>query len=174
MRNALQEQLLKAGLAKKQKVDAAARDQQRQRDGKAATEAAVDGRRLQAEKAERDRALAAERKAEALAAERIAQVRQLIDQHGLKPRGDDPYRFEHDGAIRTVLIEATMRRQLAKGALVVVCADDRYVLLPAEIGDRVVERGGTMALDHRGSPAAVDEDMDPHYAQFVVPDDLTW
>ncbi|MCB1628957.1 MAG: DUF2058 family protein, partial [Xanthomonadales bacterium] len=30
MRNALQEQLLKAGLAKKQKVDAAARDQQRQ------------------------------------------------------------------------------------------------------------------------------------------------
>lgn len=173
MRNPLQEQLLKAGLAKKQQVDAAARAQQRQRDGKQAQAATVDGRQLQAEKAERDRALAAERKAQVEAQERRSQIAQLIEQHALVPRGEEPYRFEHAGAIRSIHIDAAGRRQLAAGALVIACSEQRYVLLPAAIGDRIVERGGELAVDHRGSSSG-EAEMDPHYAQFVVPDDLVW
>lgn len=46
MRNPLQEQLLKAGLAKKQQVDAAARALERQRDGKAPPAQKIDADKL--------------------------------------------------------------------------------------------------------------------------------
>jgi uncharacterized protein YaiL (DUF2058 family) len=72
MRNPLQDQLLKAGLVNKAKVNQVAREQNKQKLGKAPPapprEDAIDAARLQAERAERDRALAAERNAQARAA----------------------------------------------------------------------------------------------------------
>ena len=81
MRTPLQEQLLKAGLVKKHKVAEAVREQNRQLHSKAPTaadEAKVDAQRLQAERAERDRALSAQRNAQARAHELQAQVRELF------------------------------------------------------------------------------------------------
>ena len=71
--NPLQEQLLKAGLAKKSKVAEAAREQQKARQARESTES--DAIRREAErarelKAGKDRALEAERKARARAAVR--------------------------------------------------------------------------------------------------------
>jgi len=77
MRNPLQEQLLKAGLAKKQQADDAARALKKQRHGKSApkpTEQQIHAQRAQAERAERDRQLAAEQKAQARAKELRAQI----------------------------------------------------------------------------------------------------
>ena len=68
MRNPLQEQLLKAGLVKKSKVAEVAREQARQRHGKAPPAPSAEqaeAERVRLEKAERDRALAAERNAQA-------------------------------------------------------------------------------------------------------------
>ncbi|MGE8250649.1 MAG: DUF2058 family protein, partial [Stenotrophomonas bentonitica] len=66
--NPLQEQLLKAGLVKKSQVSQAAREQVKARHGKAPvapSESQREAERLRAEKAERDRALEADRKAKA-------------------------------------------------------------------------------------------------------------
>ena len=96
MRNPLQEQLLKAGLVKKDKAAKIVRDQAKQRQGKAPVtqgEDQVDARKLQAERAERDRALAAERNAEARSKEIRAQVRQIIETTKVKREGDSAYRF---------------------------------------------------------------------------------
>ena len=63
--NPLQEQLLKAGLVKKSKVAAVAREQHLARDARAAqgqNEIEREAQRARAGKAERDRALQAERK----------------------------------------------------------------------------------------------------------------
>jgi uncharacterized protein YaiL (DUF2058 family) len=79
--NPLQEQLLKAGLAKKSKVAEAARAQEKARHGKGPAESAGiqrEAERARLEKVERDRALAAEQKARARANELLAQARQII------------------------------------------------------------------------------------------------
>ncbi len=112
--NALQEQLLKAGLAKKSQASAAAREQAKARQGKAeSTSAEVqrEAERARAEKVERDRALAAERNAQARQAEHKAQARQIITAHAVPHKGDDEYRFNDGAAIRTLLIDPKLRKE---------------------------------------------------------------
>lgn len=177
MRNPLQEQLLKAGLAKKQQVDAAARLKERQRDGKAPPNPEqVNAQRLLAERAERDRALAAERNAQAREKELKAQIRQIVDSHKVKCEGETPYRFVDDGKIKQLLVNESLRGQLAKGALVIVRHDPGYELLPRSAAQMVYERGGAAVVDHgraATAPSAAASD-DDYYAKFKVPDDLIW
>jgi uncharacterized protein YaiL (DUF2058 family) len=180
--NPLQEQLLKAGLAKKSKVAEIARAQDKARHGKGPSESAEiqrEAERARLEKVERDRALAAEQKAKARASELLAQARQIIRDKKLPRAGDSEYRFNADGAIRTLLIDAEQRKLLASGAVVVARAGDRYELLPRRAGEQVRERAPELVvLDHgqpADAPSAADSaEDDAYYAQFKVPDDLVW
>lgn len=180
MRNALQDQLLKAGLAKKSKLDQVAREQAKQRHAKGgpgpATEA-PDADRLRQEKAERDRALQAERNALAKANELRAQARQIIEQNLIASDGDSEYRFADGAVIRSVQVSPASRKLLAKGSLVIVRRDDSYALIPRAAADKVIERvPGLVVVDHAAGPVAPagPGDEDDYYRQFVVPDDLVW
>lgn len=177
MRNPLQEQLLKAGLVNKNKVAQVVREQTKQRQGKApAVTAQVDAQRLQAERVERDRALAAERNAQARANEQRAQVRQIVETHKTRREGEIAYRFTDGDRINSVLVNELLRAQLANGTLVVVRHDQGYELLPRAAADMVYARDAAMiVLDHGRTDAgsAPDED-DEYYRQFQVPDDLIW
>lgn len=179
--NPLQEQLLKAGLAKKSKVAEVARQQTKARQGKAPpTDPGIqrEAERARLEKIERDRALEADRKARARDAELQAQARQIIQDKKVPRSGESEYRFTADGAIRTLLVNDELRKKLSSGALVIARLGDRYELLPRGAGDKVRERvPDWIVLDH-GQPgdealAATSED-DAYYAQFKVPDDLVW
>jgi uncharacterized protein YaiL (DUF2058 family) len=178
--NPLQEQLLKAGLVKKSKLAEVAREQNKARHGKgpaAPNDIQRDAERARAEKAERDRAIEAERKAQARSTELRAQARQIIEDRKVPRTGEVEYRFTAHGAIRTVLVNDDLRRKLSAGALVIVQLDDRYELLPRVAADKVRERdAGMIVLDHgqgADTGAATSED-DAYYAQFQVPDDLMW
>ena len=180
--NPLQEQLLKAGLVKKSKVAAVAREQNKARHAKgpsAPSEITLEAERARAEKTERDRALAAERKAQARVTELRAQARQIIEDKKVQGSGQSEYRFTADGAIRTLLVDDDQRKKLSAGVLVIVRLGDRYELLPRAAGDKVRERdAGMIVLDHgldagAECSAATSED-DAYYAQFQVPDDLVW
>lgn len=180
MRNPLQEQLLKAGLVKKDKVAKVVRDQAKQRQGKAPVapvEEKVDAQRLQAERAERDRALAAERNAEARAKEIRAQVRQIVEASRVKRDGEVAYRFTDGERIASVLVSEGQRAQLAAGTLAIVRHCEGFELVPRAAADKIHLRAPELiALDHgraEGDPPPVDDD-DEYYKQFVVPDDLTW
>lgn len=180
MRTPLQEQLLKAGLVKKHKVAEAVREQNRQLHSKApAPDAAakVDTQRLQAERAERDRALSAQRNAQARAHELQAQVRQIVDSHQVKREGEIAYGFSDDGKIRNVLVNAVLRAQLAQGVLVIVRHGDGYALLPRAAAAMVAERdAAAIVLDH-GRASQADSgpgEDDAYYQRFAVPDDLIW
>jgi uncharacterized protein len=178
-RNPLQEQLLKAGLAKKSKLDQIAREQARQRNAKAPASGGTDAgdvERARLEKIERDRALSAERNAQAKAQELRAQVRQIVEQNKLPRDGEIDYRFTHDGAIRSVLVSDAVRRQLAKGALVIARHDGGYAIIPRAAAEKIEARdAGMIALDHaRSAPPASDASDDEYYSRFKVPDDLTW
>ena len=180
--NPLQEQLLKAGLVKKSKVAEVAREQHKAKHAKAASgpsEIQREAERARAEKVERDRALEAERKAQARAAELRAQARQIINDRKVPRTGESEYRFVVDGAIRTLLVNDDLRRKLSSGALVIARIDDRFELLPRPAADKVRERdAGMIVLDHgqaAGSePEVSTSEDDAYYAQFKVPDDLMW
>ena len=178
MRNPLQEQLLKAGLVNKAKAAQVVREQAKKHKGKAPaapSDSEVEAQRLQREKAERDRALAAERNAQKRADEQRAQIRQIIDAHRTPHDGEIAYRFTDGAVIRSVQVNAALRAQLAAGTLVIVRDGDRYALLPRPAADKVRERDATcIVLDHGAAPAAPTDDDDAYYQQFVVPDDLVW
>jgi len=180
--NPLQEQLLKAGLVKKSKLAEVAREQNKARHAKgpaAPNEIQLEAERVRAEKAERDRALAAERKAQARVAELRAQARQIIEDRKVPRSGESEYRFSADGTIRTVLVNEDLRKKLSSGVLVIARLDQRYELLPRAAADKVRERDASMiVLDHGlesgAEPSATTSEDDAYYAQFKVPDDLIW
>lgn len=180
--NPLQKQLLKAGLVKKARVAEVAREQNKARHAKGGSkpsEIQLEAERARIEKAERDRALAAEHKAKVRIAELAAQARQIIEDKKVPNSGELDYRFTADGAIRTLLVDESQRKLLSSGALVIARLGDRYELLPRLAGDKVRERDANLiVLDHgqhadTESAAASSED-DAYYAQFQVPDDLDW
>lgn len=179
MRNPLQEQLLKAGLVNKAKAAQVVREQAKKHKGKgpaAPSAEHLDAQRLQAEKAERDRALAAERNAQVRVNEARAQVRQIVEAHKVKREGEIAYRFTDGDTIRDVLVNEALRAQLASGTLVIVRHDQGYELLPRVAADKVVERDATaIVLDHGRAEAGSGNDADDeYYKQFQVPDDLIW
>ncbi len=180
--NPLQEQLLKAGLVKKSKAAEVAREQNKARHAKgpsAPNEVQREAELARAGKVERDRALAAERKAKARVGELRAQARQIIKDRKVLRSGDSEYRFTADGTIRSLLINEDLRRKLSSGALVVARLDESYELLPRVAAEKVRERDASLiVLDHgqaAGSePSPASSEDDAYYAQFQVPDDLVW
>lgn len=179
MRNPLQEQLLKAGLVNKTKAAQVVREQAKKHKGKgpvAPSAEQVEAQRLQADKAERDRALAAERNAQVRVNEARAQVRQIVEVHKVKREGEIAYRFTDGDKIREVLVNETLRAQLASGTLVIVRHDQGYELLPRVAADKVYERDAAMiVLDHgRGEAGSGNDADDEYYKKFQVPDDLIW
>lgn len=179
MRNPLQEQLLKAGLVKKSKVAEVAREQAKQRHGKAPPAPSAEqteAERVRLEKAERDRALAAERNAQARLHEQRAQARQIVEQNKLKLVGEIAYAFTDEGVIRNVLVDETVRKQLASGALTIVRHDQGYAVIPRAAADKVYARDAAMVvLDHgKAGESSAEGGDDDYYSQFKVPDDLIW
>ena len=69
------------------------------------TDAQREAERVRAEKAEHDRALEAERKAQARTRELHAQARQIIEDKQVAQAGEQDYRFEANGAIRSVRVD---------------------------------------------------------------------
>lgn len=180
MKSRLQDQLLKAGLVRKSQVAQVAREQARQRQGKAPptpTEEQLEAERARAARVERDRALASERNAQARLHEQRAQIRQIVETQQVRATGEIDYRFVDGGAIRSVRVDNALRAQLASGALVIVRHDGGYALLPRAAGDKVRARDASViVLDHAtgaASPAPETEE-DAYYARFKVPDDLIW
>ncbi|MEO6799761.1 MAG: DUF2058 domain-containing protein [Rhodanobacter sp.] len=179
MRNPLQEQLLKAGLVNKVKAAQVAREQAKQHKGKgpsAPSPEQLEARRLQSEKAERDRAIAAQRNAQARTHEAHAQIRQIVETHKIKREGEIAYRFRDGAAIKDVLVNEALRAQLAAGTLVIVRHGEGYELLPRIAADKVSERdAAVIVLDHgRAEASKGTQADDEYYKQFEVPDDLIW
>ena len=126
----------------------------------------------QAEKAERDRALEAERKAKRETAERLAQARDIVKTNGTVVKGEDKkYRFTVDKKIKEIWVSNADFERLAKGLIGVVQMDKRWVFLESEPYQRVIERA-PQVVHFMAEPEQLDPD-DP-YADFQIPDDLDW
>ncbi len=180
MSNALQEQLLKAGLVSKQQVKKVnhekTRNRKQQRNRKTTS---IDKNQLQrqqaaAKKIKRDRELNLRKEQQAKNKAISAEINQLI-KTSLIPRDENCeiiYHFEHRNKVQRIYINEDMRQQLIRGKLGIARIEGRYELVPLTIAEKIKQRNEKRIVMIDIKEPAIDAD-DP-YASYQVPDDLMW
>jgi hypothetical protein len=185
MGGSLRDQLLKAGLVdekRAKKSEQAAKQQHRQarkarKSGQKPQPAAADqaterARQEREMHAQLSRELNRERDARHALKALRAEVRKLLEQHAQAfDRGDIRYNFAENRKIKRIYVSRKQQKALAAGELAIVSWDGRHLLVPAEVGRRVLEK-----LPETVVVIAEPESMDPDdpYAAFPIPDDLEW
>lgn len=175
----LQEQLMKAGLVDKKKVNKAKQEKSKQwkeelRTGvqavDATREAALDQQRKNAERA---RELNAQRDAAAAQKALMAQVLQMVRQHRQpKGNGDVAYNFTLGSKIDRIHVSNAVQQHLVHGRLAIVVLDGTVELVPKVVADKIAERAPEVVVTVKKAASAPAED-DP-YADYKIPDDFTW
>jgi len=189
MKNALQEQLLKAGLAtedqlakpkpgrRKPRGEKGRRNDRpkRPRDGATGKPRRDDSdlarawaarQRAEREEAERKKRLKAQRKANR------AKIRQLtLDNCLNSDTAEIPFQFMVGNNIKNIYVTEAQRGQLLAGELRITFQDGRRCLIPAAVADQIHQLDPEKLIIN---PAEVDETIDEDYADFQVPDDLIW
>ncbi|GMV69198.1 MAG: hypothetical protein AMXMBFR76_16370 [Pseudomonadota bacterium] len=176
MANLLQEQLLKAGLAKPDQLQKAAKEKRREKRQGAPDQAAEQARRAQEEKAAQDRARNLERQAAQERKAQAAEIRQIIQTHKLdRAKGDTPYQFVDRGKICKIYVEAGQRAQLIEGRLVLVRVGERFEVIPPAAAEKIAQRdAGRLVPREPQAPSTEAPAADDPYADYAVPDDLMW
>ena len=179
MSDSLRDQLLKKGLATKKQAKAAAAESRktakaaRKKGGEDETSGAHEYSDKQKERAARDRELNRERDEVRRAKELEAQIRDLITRNRVRcDKGDITYHFTHGTHVKKIAVDEDARRQLGDGRLAIAVFDDEYHLVPADAAEKILERlpGVVVCFNE---PNDKPDENDP-YAEFEVPDDLTW
>ncbi|WP_334061870.1 DUF2058 domain-containing protein [Alteromonas genovensis] len=176
----LQDQLLKAGLADKgtaKKARAEKRKKQKQKKP-VVDEATLAAQKAAEEKKERSRELNQLQQNEREKRSIVAQVKQLIETNKQERKGDMVLNFTHDNVVKRMYVNADIHRQVTKGRLTVVLLDEAYELVPTPVADKIAQRDDSFIvyradLDKSGTDGK-DEAEDDWYAEYDIPDDLTW
>jgi uncharacterized protein YaiL (DUF2058 family) len=182
MSMSLRDQLLQAGLVNEKQAKEAERQQQQQLQGRQRlpkqqrsrpSEQELATRKAQQSKAARDAQLNRQHQDKAERRARLAQVRQLIEQHRLpKPDCEQFYNFVDGNKIRRIAADAAMRERLARGEIAIVRYDAGYEWVPAATAARIRERDQrAVVADGTATPSTRTDDA---YQAFTVPDDLMW
>jgi len=179
MANAFQDQLLKAGVVSKDKVNKANKSkhkQAKQQAKNAMTDADQRKREIKQAallKAERDRELNRQKVEEDNKKAIAAQIRQLVEMNRLSTgEGDEVYNFEHDKKIKQVYVTEGMRKQIVNGRLAIVRLGEKYEVVPKIVAEKIMQRDASFVVLCNEATQASDEEDE--YADYKVPDDLMW
>ena len=180
MNNPFQEQLLKAGVVSKQQVQKVQQDknkkkkQQRNKKEKVVDETRIKAQQVAEEKSRRDRELNKNKQEAARKKAISAEINQLITENRI-PRDEScetVYNFEHNKKVKRIYINEDMKQQVIKGKLGIARIEGRYELVPVSIAEKIKQRNEKRIVLFEAEQEKVDEN-DP-YADYQIPDDLTW
>ena len=176
VKNALQAQLLKAGLVdnkKAKKLSKQAVHEQRTGESKDA-EVKAKIEQAQQEKLAKDQAIEQEKKAALQEKELKAAIMQMIHQYKIRDTdGEVVYQFL-DGKIKKVYINQQIYNALVAGSLVIAKENDSYAFLPKALAERInLKMEGFIIVNNAEKNEATTDEEDP-YAAYVIPDDLMW
>lgn len=180
----LQEQLLKAGLADKKKAKQVKREkhkkvkhQQKHKvvdvdENKQAAAQAL------AEKQEKDRQLNLKNKQQAEEKAVVAQIKQLIDiNRQPKGKGDVVCNFTDNNVIKRMYVDQKTQNRISQGKLAIVKFGQGYEIVPMPVADKIGQRDDECVVYR--ADKLVDENKpkteeDDWYADYEIPDDLSW
>lgn len=177
VKNALQAQLLKAGLVDQKKAKKlskqAVHEQRTGQSNDAEIKAKIQNDKN--DKLAKDQTLNLEIKRQQDDKALRAAVVQMINQHKIKDTdGDVSYQFIDDSKIKKIYINQQIYNALVAGSLVIAKELNGYAILPKALADRINEKltGFIIVSNSEKNDATTDEE-DP-YAAYVIPDDLMW
>ena len=176
MSKSLQDQLLALGVADKKKVRQVKHEKRvasREVTGPRIQESLRETQqKVREEKRARDQALATEREAKRLKAEKLSQVRDMVKsskvERGIESERVD-FRFPYGKKIRPFPVSAEVRDRLSRGLLGLIEVDGAIFVVPRETLEKCLERlAGQNIFSHLAKLEEQDSDYPP------IPDDLDW
>ncbi len=179
MGNPFQEQLLKAGLVTKQQVQKANKSKHKKKKqlskkDKTVDEAKLKLQKIAEQKSKRDSELNKKKELQARQKAISSEINQLIENNFIKRDNtcEIIYNFEHQNKIKHIYINNDMKQQLINGKLGIARIEGRYELVPLTIAKKIQQRNEKRIIIFVDEQHQTDEN-DP-YAEYQIPDDLTW
>lgn len=181
MAKSLADQLLGAGLVDEKKVKKAKQDKRKAKKmAKSGTAVETDdtASRIQAERdaqAERDRALNRQRQAVEHEKALRAQAMQMLAQHQQPTDGEINFNFvdPRTNTVKKIFVDSHVQRHLANGNLAICASQEKYVVVPKNIADKVAERFADAVIYVADQHVEEVSEDDP-YKDYQIPDDLMW
>ena len=185
----LQEQLLKAGLTNKKKANQVR--QQKNKQAKAqknhnvveTNEAKLAAADLVEAKKAKDRELNQKTKQEAEKKALVGQIKQLIEANkqpkfgGSGPKEEVACNFTDGTLIKRMYVSQSTQKQITQGKLAIVKLNDGYELVPTPVADKIAERDEECVVYRADNISDADQkssEDDDWYADYDIPDDLSW
>ena len=180
----LQEQLIKAGLVDKSRANKAKKEKQKQSKvarhtgAKAVSKEKTVAQQEQAIRAQRDRELNQQKQKQVEQKAVFAQIKQLIDLNKLdRGAGEIPYSFVYKKKVMKIFVNDDIKQQLSQGRLAIVRlvlkSERLFEIVPAAVAEKIAQRDDQSVV-HLNAMVEKTENEDDPYADYQVPDDLTW
>ncbi len=150
----LQDQLLKAGVADKKQAKKAKHEkrvkQKKNRDKKVAPET-NQVQKEQLAHAQRSQELNRQMNQEKEKLEKLAQVKQLIEQNRLNlDKYEEPYYFAVGKKIKKLYVNEDIANKIGNGQLAIVTLNGLYEIVPAKVAQQIVDRDpGSLIVLHK-------------------------
>ena len=176
VKNALQAQLLKAGLVDNKKAKKLNKQNQHANRLGQNNEAELKNQisQTQKEKLEKDRLLDAQKQKVLEEKTLKGNIQQMITQHKIKDfKGDIAYQFI-DETIKKLYVNQQVYNALVSGSLVIAKDKEQYSFLPKELAQRIEEKMEGFLLWNKSDSNTQTTDEEDPYAAYVIPDDLMW
>ena len=175
VKNALQAQLLKAGLVDNKKAKKLSKQAVHEQRTGQSDEAELKAKiaQEQQEKLEKDQALDLEKKRLLQGKELKAAIVQMINQHKIRDiDGEVSYQFIDESKVKKIYLNQQIYNALVSGSLVVAKESDSYAILPKALADRINDKmEGFIIVNNSEKNEQITDEEDP-YAAYVIPDDL--
>lgn len=177
VKNALQAQLLKAGLVNaKQAQKAAKQNQHAKKTGQdQQSQLKADLAKAQQQKQQKDQALDLVKQQQLAEKSLRANIIQMIKQYQISDTaGDIGYQFIDDNKIKKLYINQQVYNAVVAGSLCIAKLEQNYAFIPKALAEKIEQKmaGFIIGLQKQQQDQSTDED-DP-YAAYVIPDDLMW
>ena len=125
-------------------------------------------------KAQHDRELNKKKQEQARKKAISAEIDQLIKNNCIERTEacEIVYNFEHANKVKRIYINEEMKQQIIKGKLGIARIEGRYELVPVSIAEKIQQRNEKRIVLFKEEEKKSDEN-DP-YADYQIPEDLTW
>ncbi|HJF28974.1 DUF2058 domain-containing protein [Acinetobacter bohemicus] len=177
VKNALQAQLLKAGLVDNKKAKKLSKQAVHEKRTGDSSEAEIKAKiaQDQQEKLAKDQAIERAKKAQLQEKELQAAIIQMINQHKIRDTdGEISYQFIDNDKIKKVYINQQIYNALVAGSLVIARDNTQYAFLPKALAERInAKMEGFILVNNSEKNEKITDEEDP-YAAYVIPDDLMW
>lgn len=178
----LQDQLKKSGLVDEKKAKQLKRAKNKQEKlARKTKNPAVDQHKLEldrekSEKIAKDRQLNLEKNKQAEKHAVVAQIKQLIEMNIVAKDGEQKFSFTDANVIKHIYVSQTQIDQLSRGTLAIVTQKDgqknNHVVVPMGVAKKIEQRDPKVVV-FKAQQNTIGEEDDP-YADFQIPDDMTW